>query len=164
MLGVSVLGTRPGTVDLFLSAKQTIGVKVQSAKQALLKAGRIDAIKRGRISLDNHAWLKTQYDQGVRFTDWPKGEVQTTKSETGATEVRVKRDASQTQAKVVYDIGDFRFPEKSFEAYEFVDGKKKSVSLRECCNTCRVSLVNHACDEPTYLNNRKVFIVPVKKG
>lgn len=140
---------------------------MQSAKQALLKAGRIDAIKRGRISLDNHAWLKTQYDQGVRFTDWPKGEVTVTKTETegvSKTEVRVKRDPADSTAKVIYDIGDFRFPEGKFEAYEFVDGKKRKVSLRECCNTCRVSLVNHACDEPTYLNNRKVFIQPVKKG
>lgn len=137
---------------------------MQSAKQALLRAGRIAAISRGRISLDNHAWLKGEYDRGVRFTDWPKGEVQTTKSETGTTEVRVKRDPAESTAKVIYDIGDFRFPENKFEAYEFIDGKKRRVSLRECCNTCRVSLVNHACDEPTYLNNRKVFIQPVKKG
>lgn len=50
---------------------------------------------------------------------------------------------------------DFRFPEVDYRA---VDGNGKERSLREVCNTCRVSLVNHMCDSPTILGNIAVVI------
>lgn len=136
---------------------------MQKAKVALVEAGIIKSAGRGRIPATGHAWLKQQHDNGVRFSDWPKGEVTVSKSEGKPATAKVTRDASQSTAKVIYDIPPYRFPENEFEAYEFIDGKKSRVSLRECCNLCRVSFVAHVCDEPTYLNNRKVFIVP-KKG
>jgi len=73
-----------------------------TAKEALLAAGRIDKIGRGRISNDNHAWLKQQYDSGVRFTDWPKGEVIVSET-TDCLTVRVKRDPKLSTEKVVQD-------------------------------------------------------------
>lgn len=135
---------------------------MQKAKEALVAAGIIKTAGRGRISGAGHAWLKEQHDKGVRFADWPKGEVKVTKSE-GSAESKVKViRTEQSAVKTIADIPPYRFPEEKFEAYEFVGGKKKPVGLRECCNTCRVSLVAHMCEEPTYLNNRKVFIVPKK--
>lgn len=140
---------------------------MQKAKVALVEAGIIKSAGRGRISAEGHAWLKQQYDAGKRFSDWPKGEVTVTKTEATAekpaeSKVKVIRTVSSSTEKVIADIPPYRFPEDEFEAYEFVNGKKKPVGLRECCNTCRVSLVAHQCDEPTYLNNRKVFIVRKK--
>ena len=137
---------------------------MQKAKVALVEAGIIKSAGRGRISATGHAWLKSQYDNGVRFSDWPKGKVEVTKSkDTGESTVKVIRSSQDSSVKVVTELAPYRFPEEDFEAYEYVDGKKKPVSLRECCNTCRVSLVAHCCDEPTYLNNRKVYIQPKKK-
>lgn len=53
---------------------------------------------------------------------------------------------------------EYRFPEKEYRGVTFVDGKRKEVSLKECCNTCRVSLVNHMCESPTILGGQQVKI------
>lgn len=53
---------------------------------------------------------------------------------------------------------DYRFPEAEYRGVTFRDGKKVEVSLRECCNSCMVSLVNHACDSPTILGDVVVKI------
>jgi len=138
---------------------------VQKAKVALVEAGIIKSAGRGRISADGHAWLKARYDEGQRFSDWPKGKVEVTKTETeGKPESKVKviRSAEVSNVKQIADIPPYRFPEDEFEAYEFINGKKKPVSLRECCNNCRVSLVAHSCEDPTYLGDRKVYIVRKK--
>lgn len=141
---------------------------MQKAKQALVEAGIIKSAGRGRISADGHAWLKAKHDEGVRFSDWPKGkvEVSTSKSsdpdEPAKSTVKVIRTESSKGEKVISEI-HYTYPEDEFEAFEYVNGKKKSVSMRECCNNCRVSLVGHSCDHPTILEFRKVFIVP-KKG
>jgi hypothetical protein len=140
---------------------------VQKAKVALVEAGIIKSAGRGRISAEGHAWLAKQHNAGTRFSDWPKGEITVTKTEATAekpaeSKVKVIRTASSTGEQTIADIPPYRFPEEDFEAYEFVNGKKKPVGLRECCNTCMVSLVAHQCEDPTYLNNRKVFIVRKK--
>lgn len=44
---------------------------------------------------------------------------------------------------------EYRFPEAEYRGIVFDAGKKVEISLRECCNSCRVSLVNHMCDHPT---------------
>lgn len=47
---------------------------------------------------------------------------------------------------------DFRFPENEYVAVaRDENGKRLEFSMRECCNTCRVSLTNHLCDNPTIL-------------
>jgi hypothetical protein len=53
---------------------------------------------------------------------------------------------------------DYRYPEAEYKAVEV--GGKKVHGMRECCNTCRVSLTNHMCDNPTILGNIAVKIVP----
>ena len=51
---------------------------------------------------------------------------------------------------------DFRFPESEYKAK---GGDGKTYGMRECCNLCRVSLVNHGCDNPTILGGIAVKIV-----
>jgi len=53
---------------------------------------------------------------------------------------------------------DFRFPEDEYRAVAHIDGKRKVFTMRECCNTCRVSLTNHACNAPSILGNIAVAI------
>lgn len=50
---------------------------------------------------------------------------------------------------------DFRFPEDDYKAVG-TDGK--TYSMRECCNTCMVSLTNHACNSPSIHGNMAVHI------
>lgn len=50
---------------------------------------------------------------------------------------------------------DFRFPEAEYKA---IGSDKKTYSMRECCNLCRVSLVGHMCDNPTILGGIAVVI------
>lgn len=121
----------------------------QTAKQALLEAGRIEAITRGRISLANHAWLKEQYDNGVRFSDWPKGEVQTNSDN----EVRVikKAEPIDNYAEVIYT-----YPEHMYRA---IGTDNKEWGMREVCNNCRVSLVQNHCENPVILGDIKVRIL-----
>ena len=48
---------------------------------------------------------------------------------------------------------DFRYPEADWQAVERRDGKRIVHSVREVCNTCRVSLTAHGCANPTILGN-----------
>ena len=50
------------------------------------------------------------------------------------------------------------WPEDSFKAVGVKD--KKEWGMREVCNTCRVSLVQNQCENPTILGNIPVKIVP----
>jgi hypothetical protein len=48
---------------------------------------------------------------------------------------------------------DYRFPEDDYRAIARIDGKRVEYGMREVCNNCRVSLVNHGCDNPTIHGN-----------
>lgn len=58
---------------------------------------------------------------------------------------------------------DFRFPEAEYEAIGSIDGKRVVYSMRECCNTCMVSLTNHMCNTPSVLGNVAV-VIKARKG
>ena len=54
---------------------------------------------------------------------------------------------------------DFRFPEGEYVAVSRdSNGKKVLHSVREVCNTCMVSLTNHACASPTIYGNVPVVM------
>lgn len=125
-----------------------------TAKEALLAAGRIEKIGRGRISLDNHAWLKSQYDAGVRFSDWPKGEVVESKDADEKPVIRVKRDPKLANEKVVQEY-TILYDRDAFKA---VGNDGKEYGMAEVCNNCRVSLVQNQCADPTILGDIKVTI------
>lgn len=126
------------------------------AKTWLFEQGHIKSDGRGRMpnkSMKDGSDIATLLlNSGVRFTDWPKGQV--TKSKDTVT---ITRDDSMSNHKVVSEI-HYTYPADEFVAYEFIDGKKSPVSMKEACNNCRVSLVAHNCAEPTYLGDRRVFI------
>lgn len=124
---------------------------MQKAKVALVEAGIIKSAGRGRISADGHAWLKARYDEGMRFSDWPKGQIQVTESEAtnekpAETKVRVIRDASESNEKVIYELMPMRYSEDEFVAVEKGTGKTRS--LREACRGCSCSLVGCWCKTP----------------
>jgi hypothetical protein len=72
-----------------------------------------------------------------------------------AAPVEVKRVAGNG-ADVVKEFTIF-WPEESFKA---VGLDKKEHGMREVCNTCRVSLVQNQCANPTILGGIRVNIVP----
>lgn len=120
-------------------------------KQGLAKPGR------GKFSNDAKQWLNAQVAAGVKFSDYPKESTGAVVPATPATDNTPKPIASNPYDTLYLSPSDFRFPEDTYKAVEV--GGKKVHSLRECCNTCRVSLTNHACAAPTIHGNIAVEIV-----
>lgn len=122
------------------------------ARDALVKEG-LAKPGRGKFSNAAKEWLDGQVAKGVKFDDYPKG----------AAPVKSVEETEKPTAPVASDPrdtpyilpSDYRFPEAEYKAV----GGNREYSLRECCNTCRVSLVNHACDAPTIHDNIVVSIV-----
>lgn len=95
---------------------------------------------RGKFSNAAKEALSKAEASGMKFSD--------ATAPVKATGNPVKPAADQKSAPVDTPYlfpSDFRFPEGEWRAT--VAGKE--VSLRECCNTCKVSLVNHFCNTPT---------------
>lgn len=124
---------------------------MQKAKVALVEAGIIKTAGRGRISADGHSWLQARYEDGVRFSDWPKGKVVVTKTEQTATKpaestAKVIRTAGAGTDNSVAELAPYRFTEDEFKAVEKDTNIERS--LRSACNNCRVSLVVCYCPNP----------------
>lgn len=133
---------------------------MKSAKQALLDAGRIEKIGRGRISLDNHAWLRDQYIAGVRFTDYvPKDVTVSDKPEAAAP--KPGNAQSVTTVKNLSQVY-IRYPEGRYVVHETLSGKARS--MREACNGCGLSLIGHTCDSPAIVSTdgRQSVAVTIK--
>ena len=117
--------------------------------QGLAKPGR------GKFSNAAKEALAKAEASGVKFSDVatkvsvPTGNP-TEKSAGGQTDQK-----SDPRDSPYISPSDFRFPEAEYKA---VGADGKTYSMRECCNTCRVSLVNHACDSPTIHGNMVVHI------
>lgn len=115
-------------------------------KEALLEAGRINAITRGRISGDNHKWLEAEIAASrIAISN-------TTVIKTD-TKVAVKSVGS-----AVKDIAEFTilYHKDAYHA-EGPDGKR--YGMAEVCNNCRVSLVQNQCLNPTILGDIPVKII-----
>jgi hypothetical protein len=95
-------------------------------------------------------------NSGMKFSDWPKGQV-VEKETTQGTVVVVKRDAVSN----LDNYGDipYRYDLKMYHAIA-ADGRK--FTLREVCNNCKVSMVQCTCDNPTILGDIHVTIRPIK--
>lgn len=111
--------------------------------QGLAKPGR------GKFSNAAKEALAKAEAEGIVFSD------------AAPTTTAPKSDAQV--APVVKSAGDtpyltpdeYRFPEAEYKA---VGADGKTYGMREVCNTCRVSLVNHFCDSPTIYGNIAVHI------
>lgn len=138
------------------------------AKAWLFAQGHIKSDGRGRMPLKSEKTgegiveiLSKAKDSGVTFSDWPKGELVTSEK---TDEVIVKRSSAMSHHKVVAEIAPYTYPENSFQAYIVKGGKRQGITLRECCNNCRVSLVQCHCANPTVWGEHKVYIEPVKRS
>lgn len=131
--------------------KETKDMSVaHKANEWLLKNGHIQKITRGRRSAENTARLAEAYKSGIRFSDWEPSE---TTDEAGKTVVKNVAPATSNPT-AIHDI-KFTYPEKDFEAYAEVRGKKIPVGMREVCSNCissygiHVSLTAHVCASPS---------------
>lgn len=122
----------------------TMGLMAMKPKEALLKAGDITEIKRGRLATDLIEKLK-QYampvSQGGKGWDIEGYSVSTP---TGASAPVVEKVAVSTQ-KSVTDIPDETNPEKAFQAFVYIDGKQTEIGMRTVCNRCKRSLTYGLC-------------------
>lgn len=122
-------------------------------KEALLDAGRIQAITRGRISADNHAWLNAEIEaKRIRITGATVIKSETAKG-TKRVSVKAVNAASEkhiADVTILYDKRDYHA--------EGNDGK--TYGMAEVCNNCRVSLVQNQCEDPVILGGIHVRIVP----
>jgi hypothetical protein len=129
------------------------------AKEWLFENGHIEKVGRGRISLENHKRLA---DSGLKFSDWPKGEVTQVvvrKNDVDTNVVRVVKEDKPAATETAWlSQDDYRFPENLYQA---VDATGKTYGMREACNNCGLSLCGHVCDKPSVLG-LPVRIVGVK--
>ena len=126
-------------------------------RDALVAAG-LAKPGRGKFSKDALAWLDAERAKGVKFSD----------DDGAPSRVSTKKPSQSETPKPakVEGIGypdylfpsDFRYPETEYRAIARINGKKVEYGMREACNNCRVSLVNHGCDAPTIHGNIAVSI------
>ena len=105
---------------------------------------------RGKFSASAKEALAKAEAEGMTFAE-PPSVVTRNPRPTG----KLKKTKSGGQIEIPDYIApsDFRFPENEYEA---VADDGSVYSMRECCNTCKVSLTNHMCNSPSVLG-----LVPV---
>lgn len=123
-------------------------------REALVKAG-LAKPGRGKFSKDAIAWLDNQRKSGVKFSD-DDAPVKSAPKVSKTKDVKPVEPSASESSYLFPD--EYRYPEKEYRAFIRDGGKKRDVSLRECCNTCRVSLLNHGCEAPTIHGNIAVTI------
>lgn len=120
------------------------------AKQWAFANGHIKADGRGRmplVSIKTGEPLATVLQaSGIKFTDWPKGQVVTVASKTDpeTTITKVERDLSLSNEKVISEL----FIRYDIETMEAVSKDGSRTDLRQACSNCGYSLVGHTCDSP----------------
>lgn len=131
---------------------------MQTKREYAASLGLAIAGARGKFSRAAVEAIAKTEAEGMKFSD-----------STGPVKpALVGKPKADKPAKIVNDgvnspyiqPSDFRFPESEYRAVGFVDGKRTVYGMRECCNTCRVSLVNHMCNTPSVHNNVAVTIEP----
>lgn len=130
------------------------------AKAWLVEQGHLDTDGRGRMPLRVLPLLQKAVESGIKFSDWPKGEVVVSKiddSPTGAVEIKVKRDPSQSHEKIVSEI----FIRYDMDTMHAVEKDGTVHNLKQAC-ICGYSLVGHLCDSPQILVKGKRNHQPVE--
>jgi len=118
-----------------------------TAKEALLKAGRIQAITRGRISKENHEWLNDQIkNHGLVISD--SKATTTVKVVNGVTDKVVIVATPNPEYR---SMDEMRYP---LDMYIARDTDGNTYSMREACQPCGYSLVDHRCEDPIVLGKR----------
>lgn len=138
---------------------------MQSKREYLVSLG---LAKEGRGKFSNaakEALVKAEAE-GMEFSDSSTGPTAIAPRKTRPTKNSeqsepVGQNSEERKFPPYLTQDDYRFPEADWKAIG-VDGK--TYGMRECCNTCKVSLVGHFCDSPTILDNIVVHIRPVKRA
>lgn len=110
-------------------------------KEYLVKHGHLDKIGRGRLSSKHIEIIENAVANGANIEGY---------SATAApveNEPKVVRKVENNND--IVELQPYRYSEDEFVAFEYVDGKKITRSLREACRNCRVSLVQCWCGNPT---------------
>lgn len=137
-----------------------MSTKLETRRDYLVRLG---FAKPGRGKFSNAAKdaLAKADAEGIEFLDGPSpkgngsGPIKSTVPVKDTEPVPAKVDPTFTP---YLTPDEYRFPEKEYRGIVYHNGKRCEVSLRECCNTCRVSLVNHMCESPTILGGIAVKI------
>lgn len=136
-------------------------MQLETRRDWLAKQGLAIAGSRGKFSNAAKAALAKADSEGYQFLDGPSPSgplpLKTTISKAGGQKEETPVVSDVRQSLYVLP-SDFRFPELEYVAVAHIDGKRKTFSMRECCNTCRVSLTNHACASPSIHGNIAVTI------
>lgn len=128
---------------------------MQSKREYLVGLG-LAKPGRGKFSNAAKEALSKAEAKGMKFSDATG--IPTKNSAGGQTKTEIQPKASVPGDSAYILPSDYRYPEADYRAFIRANGKRVEVSLRECCNTCRVSLVNHACASPTIHGNVAVVI------
>lgn len=129
-------------------------------REALVNAG-LAKPGRGKFSKEANAWLDKERASGAKFSDDDQTAQKSTRRVVNQkNEGAPAKESSTGMADYVFP-SEYRFPEDTYRAFKRVGGKKVPVSLREVCNTCRVSLVNHGCESPTIHGS---IAITIEKG
>lgn len=129
---------------------------MQTKREALAAQGLAIAGARGKFSKAANEWLVAQRAAGVKFSD--------DDAPVKAVKIKVENDVEKVDKPTGVGYpdyifpSDYRYPEGEYKAFKREGGKKVEVSLRECCNNCRVSLTNHGCESPTIHGSISVTI------
>ena len=120
-------------------------------REALIAAG-LAKPGRGKFSREAMAWLETERANGTKFSDDSAAPVVSAKK--GPTKNSDAPSKNTENGFVDYVFpSDFRFPENEYVAFAREGNKKVFYSMREACNNCMVSLVNHGCNSPVIHGN-----------
>lgn len=126
---------------------------MMTPKQAIIKDGRIPVKEgRGRLSREADARCRELAAEGWVIKGYTVGNAVANSSTPP-----VVTKTAVTNEKVIADF-TIVYAEKSYKA---VGNDGKTYGMRECCNNCRVSLVQNHCANPTILGDIPVKIVPV---
>jgi hypothetical protein len=128
---------------------------MQTKREALAAQGLAIAGARGKFSREANIWLDDQRSKGVKFSDDGPKPVKVKVEK--VTDVKVDKPTGVGYPDYIFP-SDYRYPEGEYKAFKREGGKKIEVSLRECCNNCRVSLTNHGCESPTIHGSISVTI------
>lgn len=127
---------------------------MMTPKEALAKDGTIE-VKLGRGRLPAGGKERCQYlvdNEGYSIKGFVKSGNSSVSTTAPVAPKRIPANGNlDNYAEVVYTYQE--------SAYKAVDPDGKVYGMREVCNTCRVSLVQNHCDNPTILGNIPVTIV-----
>ena len=129
---------------------------MQSKREYAASLGLAKAGARGKFSNAAKEAIAKAEAEGMKFSDVSTGPVSKPTGKPTVNSAGSESDQRTDPRDSLYvSPSDFRFPEGEYKAVG-TDGK--TYSMRECCNTCQVSLVNHACNAPTIHDNMTVNI------